>query len=824
MLNPGSKVYRATVVNSSKITGDIYVQIGAFGTTNNTVAISTIGRFPVNGMWKVPDPGDQVYISADDDSMSNPVLLDTLSSDELSTGDPMGHENKALSVVSFNDASRTFTIAPLGVAHYVWCKSKRFTKTSAESVQLPNAVSQLYFIYYDTQGVLKFRAGPQVNWGEEVPVSYVYWNSANARHEFFADERHGITMDWQTHEYLHRTRGAALASGFAAYNFTTSTVGTSATNADAQIGLFGGTFFDEDLQVDVTHSATPAAFSWQQRLEGIAYIPIYFLNPQGWTRDTATTFPLKQGTALPKYNLNTSGTFSTPDLSSNKYGITWVIATNGLGVPVIGILGQGEYNNIGEAEAAKWGDLTLSGFPVVELRPLYKVVYQVGNSFTSTPKAAIRGVYDIRTEVSSVTSTSLQTTDHGLLTGLADDDHPQYLRRDYGAMDGIIEWTNTAVAPPSTTALSIGSRIVFKASTAPGDTDVALGIDTNTLWSSVTSSASSFRWYAAGTNVGTLSGTGNLTVTGAVAATTFSGTGASLTGIPNSATTATSANTPNAIVARDGSGNFSVNAITLTGASASVVFPNTTNAGIQNTAGTSYFHLDRSSGNSQWKVKTGASALIDADTISLRGSGGGTTFSTVASTGASVINSLSLTVAGSGTSSLVNNAGSLEVRGGTNVVLSPSASGRIATGRGKNTLQMTGFTNLVPTTDVTLSNSATDMINGISVTSMEAGDVLDIRAVLRMQRTTSTTSSLTIVVNVAGPGGNTNLPGRLIYADGTVTTDIDHTHTGQWLYTCALGAGTYTVKVFGFGFAASVWKMLAVDSDSVLSVATYSMR
>ena len=46
-------------------------------------------------------------------------------------------------------------------------------------------------------------------------------------------------------------------------------------------------------------------------------------------------------------------------------------------------------------------------------------------------------------------------------------------------------------------------------------------------------------------------------VNGICTATTFSGSGASLTSIPNSATTATNANTASAIVARDGSGNFS---------------------------------------------------------------------------------------------------------------------------------------------------------------------------------------------------------------------------------------------------------------------------
>jgi len=51
---------------------------------------------------------------------------------------------------------------------------------------------------------------------------------------------------------------------------------------------------------------------------------------------------------------------------------------------------------------------------------------------------------------------------------------------------------------------------------------------------------------------------GSITAAGTITATYFSGSGISLTSIPNSATTATSANTASAIVARDSSGNITV--------------------------------------------------------------------------------------------------------------------------------------------------------------------------------------------------------------------------------------------------------------------------
>ena len=95
---------------------------------------------------------------------------------------------------------------------------------------------------------------------------------------------------------------------------------------------------------------------------------------------------------------------------------------------------------------------------------------------------------------------------------------------------------------------------------------------------------------------------------GTITATTFSGSGASLTSIPNSATTATNANTASAIVARDASGNFTAGTITaaLTGnaTTATTATTSTNLAGgtagdlpYQSAAGTTAFLADIATGN-----------------------------------------------------------------------------------------------------------------------------------------------------------------------------------------------------------------------------------
>jgi hypothetical protein len=336
------------------------------------------------------------------------------------TLEPKGHANREDSTVSFNETTRVFTIEPSDETFDVWCNGIKYTKTEAETVTIPD-VTGIYYIYYDSTAVLSYRPD-YFEWENDTPTAYIYWNATTQKAPYFADERHGIVLDWATHEYLHRTRGAVLANGFSLSNYTIS--GSGSTDADAQVDLAGGTFFDEDLEVIVVHSNTPTAGTWEQDLQGPAQIPVLYLDGTSWVRDNPTDFPLKAGTSTPQYNLLTSGSWSTVDAGTNTFVVQYLIATNNLTYPVMAVMGQSTYSNIGQAEAATFSQLVLTGFPSVEFRPLYKLIYQTG-SYGNTISARLRGVLDIRTF--TATSGGTAVSDHGVLTGLADDDHVQYL-------------------------------------------------------------------------------------------------------------------------------------------------------------------------------------------------------------------------------------------------------------------------------------------------------------------------------------------------------------------------------------------------------------
>jgi hypothetical protein len=394
-------------------------------------------------------------------------------------GEPIGHENRLDSSVSFNNANRTFTIEPASTSFTVWCKGKRFVKSTASTVVIDD-VTGLYYIYFNSSGVLSFRT-TYFEWANDTPTAYIYWNASTGKAEFFADERHGVTLDWQTHEYLHRTRGASIADGFGASNFVTD--GNGSSDSHTQLALAGGTFFDEDLKVAITHEAAPTANTWEQVLEGIAEIPVFYRSGTAWVKDTATSSPIKAGSSLAAYNNKSGGSWSVADLSNNKYGSVWIVATNNLNEPIISILGQSSHNNSGAAEAEQWSDLDLDGLPIFELRPLYKVVFVTNSQFTNTLKSAIRGVYDIRRAVSAGDGVPAESvSDHGSMTGLGDDDHLQYLTNErHDAQDHTAAMTSVVLYDISDVAASapVSGEFLKWSGSSWNSSDVTLGSETS---------------------------------------------------------------------------------------------------------------------------------------------------------------------------------------------------------------------------------------------------------------------------------------------------------------------------------------------------------
>jgi hypothetical protein len=414
---------------------------------------------------------------------------DSLISEE--TNEPSGFPNKVDSKISFNELTRTFTIEPSasGGEFVCWVNGIRYVFDAVLTVTIPD-VTGLYYIHFNDSGVLNYKT-TYFDFQTEAPVAYIYWNATANKAPFVADERHGSAMSWVTHEYLHRTRGAVFASGFSA-NYS---LGDGTDDADAHFDLTSGTFFDEDLEVNITHSNTPIPNTFQQDMQGPGKFPIMRLSGEAeWILDEPTDFPMKQGLAGagPEYNRldlsDSTGVWDTVSIANGKYGISWIIATNNISYPVFSVLGQGEYDTEGEAEAVNWGNMgAVPNFPVFEYRPLYKIIYQSDSNFTNTIKAKIVSVWDIR-GVTSTTITSAIVADHGALSGLSDDDHEQYVHisvaRNISAdhtfsgdvtFSGTISLPNSGVTSGTYTKVTVNDEGLVTSGAAATTTDISEG-------------------------------------------------------------------------------------------------------------------------------------------------------------------------------------------------------------------------------------------------------------------------------------------------------------------------------------------------------------
>ncbi len=337
-------------------------------------------------------------------------------------GEPTGFVNRTDSSISFNETTREFTITPVAPEFVFYVRGIRHTKTAAESITISN-VEGPHYIHYDVTGALVEM--PSIQFLTHSFVCYIYWDATNGRATVVADERHGITMDAATHSYLHNSLGTQYISGLDIGNYTTT--GTGAVNADATFSITNGLLFDEDIRIPITHSATPS-LPLEQVLTPVASTSaLYRSGSTLWVRDTATNFPVRLVTSRIAFNDENGGNWTLTEASEGSYVAAWVFSTNDLRGPIVSFLGQREDATLNDALANNTiAALNLTGFPVVEFKPLYRLIYQTSSAYANSIKAKLVDVEDIRTvKVSAVAVAT--ASDHSTLSNLAADDHPQYV-------------------------------------------------------------------------------------------------------------------------------------------------------------------------------------------------------------------------------------------------------------------------------------------------------------------------------------------------------------------------------------------------------------
>jgi len=342
--------------------------------------------------------------------------------------EPTGFVNRTDSTLSFDDGTRTLTIS--GASYDFYIDGVKFTKTGSSNKQITDTEG-LWWFYFDSNGTLQatqtFATSLILN---NALVAIVYWDATNNSAIYFGDERHGITMDGITHAYLHLVFGTKWISGLGLANFDIDGDGNS--DSHAQFSVVDGVIYDEDLRHSIENGNL-------QTLAPTAYIPVYYLDGASayWRKDTATAFPVKSfsgGSGRLAWNEFTGGAWQQTEVSNLQFVLCHIFATNDINEPVISIQGQATYNSIAaarEGATTEINSLVTGDMPFVEFVALGTVIYQTRDTYTNSVKARTRttdeGADYIDFRTSNIAGGSASTSDHGSLSGLLDDDHPQYM-------------------------------------------------------------------------------------------------------------------------------------------------------------------------------------------------------------------------------------------------------------------------------------------------------------------------------------------------------------------------------------------------------------
>jgi len=273
-----------------------------------------------------------------------------------------------MGTITWTEGTRTFSLEPkAGQSEFhFWSGGKFFSKTSTESLVIPD-VGGTYYVYYDTDGVLQSVLNQNFagDLFRTVAISGLcYYNKTEGTLWVASDEQHGIIMDSATHLRLHLTDGYALSIWQGDSALITGLVDGATTYTNTGSGLFE----DEDIST-MASLATTHPFIYRDGATG------------EWRETTADNEcgHTVSGDTWNSWNENTSGTIwqLTECTNSTDFVIQFFIATNFTPNPIRKIIGQQTYSSRANARAGLKNELTaieLAGLPSSESVFLYAYI------------------------------------------------------------------------------------------------------------------------------------------------------------------------------------------------------------------------------------------------------------------------------------------------------------------------------------------------------------------------------------------------------------------------------------------------------------------
>ncbi len=365
--------------------------------TTDTVRMRKLTQLPTHPPtgFKMTDWINDLWLT--DSVTHRKVLTDVITT---AMKEPTGFLNNTSSHLSFTNHNRTLIIS--GSAYTTYYRGTP-TVHSGDTIQIANTTG-LHYIYYNSAGTLvETTVFPGF---DQVLVAHVYWNASTGK-GLLNWERHGITMDWATHQYLHHTVGSRYENGF------------GATFGNTTFSIGAGDWHDEDIE-HLDALGTTATI-------------LYKNGSADYQWDTLQTNYMKLNGANIRYNNGTA----LADVGANAYVAYWIFVTSDSTMPFVSLMGQRTDVTLADARTNNtYESLVLGTLPYVEMKLLYRVLLRND----ATPYEEVK---DYR-NTSAVGNSNYLATSHTNLSGLTADDHVNYAYLPGRATNQIYNGTNVA--------------------------------------------------------------------------------------------------------------------------------------------------------------------------------------------------------------------------------------------------------------------------------------------------------------------------------------------------------------------------------------------
>lgn len=336
------------------------------------------------------------------------------------TKEPMGFPNLTDSTVSYNLATRKLTVSG---TFDVYNQGTKYSKSSITEEVIHGTSIGLYYVYYAGATLTVSAVNTEWDFSIHTPVAIIYYNGTAATtlwagaEAIVFEERHGVTMDWATHENLHHSIGTLVdGAGFAlsgTYEVATGTGGLAATS----YGVDAGIIMDEDLRTSITALSDNAGV-------GNQYPVFYRVGTGSEWRWYINNLPLLIQNNNLLYNQLNGSTWQLTEISSNNTymnmylcAVPYKTSGSGSSYKFIWIMGQNTYSTLLAAEGESIQDLNLTGTPFSEIAPLWKVTLRYATTYsTASGKARIEATTKIVGTRLSISAT-FNPQDHNNLSG-----------------------------------------------------------------------------------------------------------------------------------------------------------------------------------------------------------------------------------------------------------------------------------------------------------------------------------------------------------------------------------------------------------------------